>query len=101
VDAGYGETTERMLQLAAGQPGFLGAESAREEIGNPVSYWENPEAIRAWKAHAEHVLAREKERREWYRAYKTRVFKVEQDYGFEAENEAFKTERAVKTGGNS
>jgi heme-degrading monooxygenase HmoA len=101
VDAGYGETADRMLQLAAGQPGFLGAESAREGVGITVSYWESPEAIRAWKAHTEHVLARERGRRDWYRAYKTRVCKVERDYGFEAENEAIKAEPVAKTGGNS
>ncbi len=101
VADGYGETAERMLELAAGQPGFLGAESAREEVGITVSYWESPEAIRAWKVHAEHVLARERGRRDWYRAYKTRVCKVERDYGFEAENAVIEAERVVKTGVNS
>ncbi len=101
VDEGYGETAERMLQLAADQPGFLGAESAREEVGITVSYWESPEAIRAWKAHAEHVLARERGRRDWYRAYKTRVCKVERDYGFEAGGEALNAQAVVKTARNS
>ncbi len=101
VEEGYAQTAARMLQLAADQPGFLGAESAREEVGITVSYWESPEAIRAWKAHAEHVLAREKGRRDWYRAYKTRVCKVERDYGFEAENEAIKAELVAKTAANS
>ena len=63
VEEGYAQTAERMLQLAGEQPGFLGVESAREEVGITVSYWESPEAIRAWKDHAEHVLAREKGRR--------------------------------------
>ena len=101
VEEGYGETAERMLELAAGQPGFLGAESAREEVGITVSYWESPEAIRAWKAHAEHTLARERGRQHWYRAYKTRVCKVERDYGFEAEHEAIEKERVGKTVVNS
>ena len=101
VVEGYAQTAERMLQLAADQPGFLGAESAREEVGITVSYWESPEAIRAWKAHAEHVLAREKGRRDWYRAYKTRVCKVERDYGFNAENEAIEAEPVAKTAANS
>jgi len=101
VDDGYGTTAERMLELAAGQPGFLGAESAREEVGITVSYWENSEAIRAWKAHAEHVLAREKGRRDWYRAYKTRVCKVERDYGFAAGDEALNAQPAVNTVHNS
>jgi heme-degrading monooxygenase HmoA len=101
VEEGYAQTAERMLQLAGEQPGFLGVESAREEVGITVSYWESPEAIRAWKAHAEHVLAREKGRRDWYRAYKTRVCKVERDYGFNAENEAIEAEPVAKTAANS
>lgn len=101
VEDGYGQTAERMLQLAAGQPGFLGAESARGEAGITVSYWESPEAIRAWKMHAEHVLARERGRRDWYRAYKTRVCRVERDYGFEADSEALDAEQVVKTTPNS
>ena len=32
-DNGYSETAERMLELAKQQPGFLGAESARNDIG--------------------------------------------------------------------
>jgi heme-degrading monooxygenase HmoA len=38
-----------MVILAQQQPGFLGMESARDEIGITVSYWENEEAILAWK----------------------------------------------------
>ena len=101
VVEGYGETATRMLELAADQPGFLGAESAREEIGITVSYWESLEAIRVWKVHAEHTLAREKGRSDWYLAYKTRICRVERDYGFAAENEAIKPESAAKTAVNS
>lgn len=86
VDAGYGATAERMVELAAQQPGFLGVESARGEdgLGITVSYWESEAAIAAWKAHAEHTLARETGRRDWYAAYCTRVCKVERDYRFAA-----------------
>jgi len=38
-----------MLELASKQPGFLGFETARQEIGISVSYWSTPEAIKAWK----------------------------------------------------
>lgn len=83
ISDGYEETAQRMLQLAAQQPGYLGVESAREETGITVSYWENLEAIRHWKANAEHRIAQETGRSRWYAAYKTRICLVERDYGFE------------------
>ena len=37
-DNGYAEMAERMVELAAKQPGYLGIESARENLGITVSY---------------------------------------------------------------
>jgi heme-degrading monooxygenase HmoA len=81
VEEGYGETAERMLGLASRQPGFLGVESAREEVGITVSYWADLESIKAWKAVAEHREAQSKGREKWYSAFKTRIALVERDYG--------------------
>lgn len=63
-DHGYKETAANMLKLAAAQPGFLGAESARDMNGKgiTVSYWESLEAIEKWKFHSEHRQAKEKGR---------------------------------------
>lgn len=83
VAEGYGDTATRMVELAHGQPGFLGTESARESLGITVSYWESLEAIRHWKQHAEHLIAQQTGRNRWYEAYKTRICKVERDYEFE------------------
>lgn len=83
VEAGYHDTAERMLDLAAEQPGYLGVEGVREGLGITVSYWESLEAIRGWKQQAEHLIAQQKGRTDWYSAYKTRICKVERDYGFE------------------
>ena len=80
-DNGYLETAEKMVELASRQPGFLGFESARDEIGISVSYWSSLEAIAAWKAHAPHRQAQE-HAREWYQAYRVRVCRVERDYGW-------------------
>jgi heme-degrading monooxygenase HmoA len=80
---GYDEMAERMVELAQQQPGFLGLESARNEIGITVSYWTDLVSIKNWKEHAEHTIAREKGRADWYKAFKTRIAKVERDYGFE------------------
>lgn len=82
-DKGYGDMADRMVDLAAQQPGFLGVESAREGVGITVSYWQSLESIRAWKAHAEHLIAQQTGRSDWYSQYKTRIAKVERDYGFE------------------
>jgi heme-degrading monooxygenase HmoA len=81
-DTGYAETSARMNELAREQPGFLGIESARGDdgIGITVSYWRDLESIRAWKANAEHRIAQERGKREWYSHYVTRVCKVEYDY---------------------
>ncbi|HJV88178.1 MAG TPA: antibiotic biosynthesis monooxygenase [Noviherbaspirillum sp.] len=80
-DHGYGEMAKKMLELASQQPGFLGVESAREDLGITVSYWADLESIRAWKANIEHREAQELGRKKWYAAFKTRICKVERDYG--------------------
>jgi heme-degrading monooxygenase HmoA len=80
-DDGYEAMAERMLELAAGQPGFLGVESAREGLGITVSYWKSETAIRAWRQHAEHREAQRRGKEEWYARYQLRVARVEREYG--------------------
>ena len=82
-DQGYGATADRMGELAAQQPGYLGVESVRDAsgLGITVSYWESEAAILAWRRHAEHTLARERGRTEWYEHFELRVAKVERAYG--------------------
>jgi heme-degrading monooxygenase HmoA len=82
MDDGYPETAKRMEELAAMQPGFLGVESARNEMGITVSYWENLEAIKNWKNNAEHLIAQQYGKDIFYKHYKTRIAKVERDYDF-------------------
>lgn len=80
-DDGYAQAAERMLQLASEQPGFLGFETARQDIGISVSYWASEEAIKAWKANAEHLVAQQRGKDDWYRWYRIRVCRVEREYG--------------------
>ena len=80
---GYEETALRMESLAKEQEGYLGIESARDKIGITVSYWNSLEAISKWKHNAEHSLAREQGRRQWYKKYHLRICKVERAYDFE------------------
>ena len=81
---GYAAAAERMLELAALQPGYLGAESARDEAGFGItaSYWRDEAAIRAWKHQAEHAATRDRGRADWYQRYELRVAKVERGYGW-------------------
>jgi heme-degrading monooxygenase HmoA len=82
-EAGYGATADRMVELAAQQQGYLGVESVRgnDGFGITVSYWQSEEHILAWKRNAEHSLARERGRNEWYEHFELRVAKVERAYG--------------------
>jgi heme-degrading monooxygenase HmoA len=79
---GYAETARRMEELAQQQPGFLGIDSARQDLGITVSYWRSLEDIRAWRENSEHSLARESGRRRWYSQFTLRIAKVEHNYDF-------------------
>jgi heme-degrading monooxygenase HmoA len=63
---GYAEMADLMETLAKQQPGFLGIESARNEIGITVSYWQSLESIKNWKANLDHIIAQKKGREQWY-----------------------------------
>ncbi len=82
VDDGYVEMAQKMEDLAKLQPGFISVESARNEIGITVSYWESLEAIRDWKSNLDHLFAQEKGKSTWYSYYKVRIAKVEREYDF-------------------
>ena len=77
---GYAEMAERMVTLGRQQPGFLGIESARSDVGITVSYWKDLESIWNWKQNTEHLQAQKKGRSDWYAAYTTRIALVERDY---------------------
>ena len=82
-DGGYSQMADKMVELAAKQEGFLGIESAREEIGITVSYWKDLGSIKNWKNNVDHLEAQEKGKTDWYASFKVRIAKVERDYGFE------------------
>ncbi len=85
VSADYEATGQRMLELAAEQDGYLGVESVRgaDGVGITVSYWRDLEAIKNWRAHGEHTLARERGRGEFYANYRLRIAHVEREYSWE------------------
>jgi heme-degrading monooxygenase HmoA len=82
IDDGYSSMSDEMVKLAAQQDGFLGVETARNEIGITVSYWQNLEAIKNWKANARHLIAQKYGREKWYEKYKVRICEIKRDYEF-------------------
>ncbi|MFZ2890433.1 antibiotic biosynthesis monooxygenase family protein, partial [Sulfuricurvum sp.] len=53
----YSAIAEHVLEEAKKQKGFLGFESARNEIGISVSYWSDLESIHTWKEQTLHKKA--------------------------------------------
>lgn len=82
-DTGYMAAADRMMELAAAMPGFLGVDSARSDIGITVSYWSSLDAIAAWRDHPEHVAVRARGRAVWYDRFTVRIATVERAYEFE------------------
>lgn len=82
-EAGYNAMADHMVELAASQPGYLGIESCRGDdgFGITVSYWRSEADIAAWKRNAEHAVARQRGREQWYGHFEVRVAKVERAYG--------------------
>ena len=79
----YFEASKRMFELVKDQTGFLGVESARNEIGITVSYWKNLEAISNWKNNFEHKETQNKGKTDWYKSYTVRIVRVEDEYYLE------------------
>ncbi len=79
---GYSEMADKMENLAKQQKGFLGMDSARNNIGITVSYWKTIGAIKNWKQQSDHLQAQQKGRADWYSWYNVRICKVEREYAF-------------------
>lgn len=84
-DHGYAAMAQRMVDLAAEQPGFLGVESARgpDGFGITNSYWRDLDSIRARKAVTEHLTAQRLGRERWYSHFEMRIGKIERAYSFD------------------
>jgi heme-degrading monooxygenase HmoA len=84
---GYAEVSDRMVELSARYPGFLGMDSARgaDGLGITVCYWRDEASILAWKRDPEHLKAQRGGIETWYERYEVRIAKVERAYGFARE----------------
>jgi heme-degrading monooxygenase HmoA len=80
--AGYAQMALKMEELAQQQAGFMGMDSAREDVGITVSYWKDVESIQAWKKNVDHLNAQELGKTKWYESYSVRIAKVEREYNF-------------------
>jgi heme-degrading monooxygenase HmoA len=80
-DNGYAKMAGHMEELAKKQDGYLGIESARNEIGITISYWKSLKAIADWKVNTDHLFAQQKGTEDWYSWYKVRICLVEREYG--------------------
>ena len=83
IDENYSEMADKMMELAHLQEGFLGVESARNEIGITVSYWKTLEDIKNWKQNLDHLDAQKIGVSKWYENYTVRIALVEKEYSFE------------------
>ena len=79
---GYNRMAEKIAKLATTMPGYIGIETTRDAGGFAitVSYWADAEAVKNWKARAEHAAAQEIGKKRWYDHYTLRVAKVERHY---------------------
>lgn len=84
-DNGYAEMAQKMEELASKQPGYIGIETAKSELGITISYWEDLRSILKWKNNAEHLLAQKKGKEDWYSWYKIRISLVLREYDFTRE----------------
>ncbi len=80
LDEGYDEMAIKMITLAKQQQGFLGVDSARNEVGITVSYWKDLASIKNWKQNLDHIDAQIKGRTKWYEKYTVRIALVEREY---------------------
>ena len=82
----YLETSDRMVELAQNQRGFLGVEAVRgaDGIGITVSYWRDRDSIRDWRLDVEHLAAQQMGRQRFYRWYHIRVAEVVAHRAFDA-----------------
>ncbi len=84
---GYAAMAQQMEDLVQQQPVYISHESARNEIGITISYWESLEAIKNWKQQSDHLIAQQMGREKFYSYYKVRICTVEREYEFKNENE--------------
>lgn len=81
LDAEYSATAARLRELALTQFGcleFVAVTEGNQEVA--LSYWPDEASIRAWKQHADHLMAQQMGRERWYAHYSVEVAEVRRAY---------------------
>jgi heme-degrading monooxygenase HmoA len=80
-DDEYSTVAAQLRELALSRFGCLEFQALTEghdEIA--LSYWPDEASIRAWKAHADHLLAQRLGRERWYESYRVQIAQITRDY---------------------
>jgi len=81
LDAEYARVAARMRELALSRFGCIEFHAVTEGMHEiALSYWPSEEAIHAWTAHPEHVLAQQAGRERWYASYSVQVAEISRAY---------------------
>jgi len=82
----YSQTVARMRELAFEKYGCIDFITATEEDNQEIaiSYWEDEASIIRWRQDAEHTLAQELGRSQWYDAYSVQVVEIKREYSYGA-----------------
>lgn len=72
----YHLMAQEMEALVKHQPGFLGMDSARDETGITISYWDSLESIDLWRNNKFHQEAKHLGKTKWYSSYNIKISKV-------------------------
>jgi heme-degrading monooxygenase HmoA len=81
LDAEYAATAAHLRELALKEFGcldFCAVTEGDQEIA--LSYWPDEASIRAWKQHADHLMAQKFGRERWYASYSVEVAEVKRAY---------------------
>ena len=83
MDPDYEGTALKLRDLALSSFGcleFVSMGDGAEEM--TISYWPDEDSILKWKAHAEHVVARQLGRDKWYESYLVQIAEIKREYRF-------------------
>jgi len=81
LDDGYFKMAQKMRELAFSKyncKDFVAVSEDGLEIA--ISYWENLEDIKRWRADSEHLVAQELGKSKWYKSYKIEIVKILREY---------------------
>ncbi|MGX9418973.1 antibiotic biosynthesis monooxygenase family protein [Vibrio sp. RC27] len=82
-DEQYSETVTIMRDLAFNKYGcldFIAVSEGEQEIA--ISYWDSEDDIRRWHMDAEHSVAQQLGRDQWYKSYIVEVVEIHRRYTF-------------------